>query len=278
MLAHGFASPDNVAFANYLQQIIRGFGAIPALIGVHEGLIRVGASPEQTIAIVGCADVPAISRRDLPKSIMRRETAVTTVSGTMACAHLAGIRIIATGGIGGVHRGYMETMDVSADLDALAQLPVAVVAAGAKAILDLPRTLEFLEARSVSVVGFGTDSFPPYYSRTSELAVQLRIDSADEVAQFLRIQDRLGGCAGTLIANPIAESFALPYESVDEAVQLALADAARRKLTGKAITPAVMKRLAELTGGGSQSATKAIAEANAQLAAAIAVAYADQMA
>ena len=273
MLAHGVGSSAGIELAARLHDIVRSHGAVPALIGVDAGVIRIGMTVAAAEAVIGRPGVTALARRDLAAAVLRGETGVATASATMACAHLAGIAVVATGGIGGVHRGHAETLDVSADLDTLATLPVAVVAAGAKAILDLPATLEWLETRSVPVVGYGTDSFPPYYAAASDLPLALRVDDPDAAARLIAAHRRVGG-AGVLIANPIPAAHALDVAMIEEAITLAVAEAWRDGLSGKAVTPRLMARLAALTSGGSQAATQAIAEHNAALAARIAAALA----
>ena len=191
----------------------------------------------------------------------------------MACAHLAGIRIFATGGIGGVHRGAAQTFDVSADLDELARTPVAVVTSGAKAILDLPKTLEYLETRGVPVVGYGTDTFPAFFSASSGLPLSERYDTPDQVAALLLAQDALAFPAGTVIANPIPGEHALPFEDMERVIEEAAAEAARQGITGKAVTPFLLRTLVARTGGRSLAANIALAQHNAKVGAAIAMAY-----
>ena len=273
LVAHGMPYPQNLETAHRLIAIIRKEGAVPALVAINKGRLLIGTSDLELQQIAAGTGVAKVSRRDIPAAILSGGLAATTVASTMACAHLAGIRIFATGGIGGVHRGAAQSFDISADLDELARTPVAVITAGAKAILDLPRTLEYLETRGVPVIGYATDSFPAFFSVSSGLPVSARCDTPEDVASFLRIQDTLGFTTGTVIANPIPSEHALPFKVMDVAIEQAVAEAARNNITGKAVTPFLLQKLVELTGGRSLTANIALAENNAKLGAAIAVAY-----
>ena len=278
LVAHGMPYPQNLETAYQLIAIIRKEGAVPALIAINKGQILIGTSDLELRQIAAGTGVAKISRRDIPGAILSGGLAATTVASTMACAHLAGIRIFATGGIGGVHRSAAQSFDISADLDELARTPVAVITAGGKAILDLPRTLEYLETRGVPVIGYGTDSFPAFFSVSSGLPLSARCDTPEDVAAFLRIQDTLSFTTGTVIANPIPSEHALPFEEMDVAISRAVTEAAHNNITGKAVTPFLLQKLVELTGGRSLTANIALAEHNAKLGAAIAVAYSRQCA
>jgi pseudouridine-5'-phosphate glycosidase len=274
LIAHGLPYPTNLEVARRLETAVRAEGAVPATVGIVGGRIRVGLDGE-AMARLGRGDgVLKVSRRDLAAAVAGRRDGGTTVAATMVCAQRAGIRVFATGGIGGVHRGAEATMDVSADLEELARTPVAVVCAGAKAILDLPRTLEVLETRGVPVIGYRTDEFPAFYARASGLRVSARVDGAGEAASVIRAQLALG-LGGIVIANPPPEATALPWPRIEAAVATAVADAATRNVRGGAVTPFLLERVAALTGGDSVAANLALLESNARVAARIAVALAE---
>jgi pseudouridine-5'-phosphate glycosidase len=274
LIAHGMPYPQNLEMARRLATAVREEGAVPAVIAVGRGRILVGLDDADLQAIAEARHVAKISRREIGAFLVSGKLGATTVASTMACAHLAGIRVFATGGIGGVHRDAESTFDISADLDEFTRTPVAVISAGAKAILDLPKTLEYLETKGVPVVGYRTDTFPAFFSRSSGLSLELRCDTPDEVASILLMQDRLGFGTGTLIANPIPEEHALPEKDIEVALARALAEAKRKGVTGKEVTPHLLGALVELTDGLSLAANMALAEQNARLGARIAVAYA----
>jgi pseudouridine-5'-phosphate glycosidase len=273
LIAHGMPYPQNLETARGLKAIVRQAGAVPAVISINKGQILIGTSDEGLRDLAASGGVAKVSRRDIPGALLSGGLAATTVASTMACAHLAGIRVFATGGIGGVHRGAAESFDISADLDELARTPVAVVTAGAKAILDLPKTLEYLETRGVPVIGYGTDTFPAFFCGSSGLPVSARCNTPEEVAEFLVTQEMLGLTSGTVIANPIPDAHALPLEEMDVLIERAVAEAGRNNITGKALTPLLLQRLIEWTGGRSLAANIALLENNARLGAAIAIAY-----
>jgi pseudouridine-5'-phosphate glycosidase len=273
LIAHGMPYPQNLEVARRLLTAVRKEGAVPAIVAVGRGRILVGLSDVDLQQIAEARDVAKISSREIGAFLASGKMGATTVASTMACAHLAGIRVFATGGIGGVHRGAETTFDVSADLDELARTPVAVISAGAKAMLDLPKTLEYLETKGVPVIGYGTDSFPAFFSRSSGLPLQLRCDTPDEVALVLLMQDRLGFGRGTLIANPIPQEHALPGEEVEAAIARALSAAKAGGITGKEVTPYLLAALVKLTEGRSLAANMALAEHNAKVGAQIAAAY-----
>lgn len=272
IVAHGMPYPENVATARSLEQEIRRAGATPATIAVIDGAIRVGLSGEELDWLGSAKDILKLSRNDLPYAIATGRHGATTVAATMICAHLAGIRVFATGGIGGVHRGAETTFDISADLEELATTPVAVVCAGAKALLDLPKTLEYLETRGVSVIGYRTDEFPAFWSWSSGLGVPIRLDTAEEVARFLRVKWSLGLRGGVVIANPVPATDEIPAKEMADFISAAVGDAEREGIKGKRVTPYILARLAETTGGRSLRTNIALVHANARLAAAIAAA------
>jgi len=276
LIAHGMPHPQNLETAWRLLAAVRSEGAVPAIIAVGHGRILVGLDDTDLQRIAQARDVAKVSTREIAPFLASGKLGATTVASTMAAAHLAGIRVFATGGIGGVHRGAENTFDVSADLDEFARTPVAVVSAGAKAILDLPRTLEYLETRSVPVIGYGTDTFPAFYCRSSGLPLHLRCDTPQEVASILLMQDRLGLRHGTLIANPIPQEHALPEEEIEAAVARALSAAEKEGVTDKEVTPYLLAALVKLTEGRSLAANMALAEHNARVGAQIAVAYCSQ--
>ena len=272
IVTHGMPYPDNVSTARAVEAAVRAGGAVPATIVVLSGRIRVGLSDGEIEALGRAAGVMKLSRADLAYAMATGRDGSTTVAATMIVAHLAGIRVFATGGIGGVHRGVETTLDVSADLDELGRTPVTVVCAGAKALLDLPRTLEYLETRGVPVVGYRTDRFPAFWSRDSGLPAPLRLDSAAEIAALAAAQRRLGLSAGVLVANPVPEADEIPPGEIAAHLDDAVADAARRGIGGKGVTPFILARMLELTDGRSLRTNVALILGNARLAAAIAAA------
>jgi pseudouridine-5'-phosphate glycosidase len=247
---------------------------VPATIAIIEGRIKVGLSDAELDWLGTARDVMKLSRADLPYAVASRRHGATTVAATMICAHLAGIQVFATGGIGGVHQGVETSMDISADLDELARTPVAVVCAGAKAILDLPRTLEYLETRGVPVVGYGTDRFPAFWSRTSELPVPLRLDSPEAIADLIRTKAALGLDGGVLVANPVPSGDEIPAAEMSGFIDAAIAEAKARGVSGKAVTPFLLSTLFEKTGGRSLATNIALVKNNAALAARLAASLA----
>ncbi|MCS7283050.1 MAG: pseudouridine-5'-phosphate glycosidase [Anaerolineae bacterium] len=268
LITHGLPRPLNLEIARELEETVREEGAIPATIAVLEGRPCVGLSPEQLERLAAEPAPVKISLRDLPAAVARRATGGTTVAATMHLAYRAGLRVFATGGIGGVHRGHPE--DVSADLIALASIPMVVVCAGAKAILDLPRTLEMLETLGVPVVGYGTDTFPAFTSPTSGLPLPLRADSPEEVAAMARARDDLGLRAALLVTVPVPQEAAIPWEEAEAEIEAAVAEAEREGIRGPALTPYLLSRLAHQTDGRSLHANRALLLQNARLAARIA--------
>jgi pseudouridylate synthase len=272
LIAHGLPRPRNLETAIALEAVVREAGAVPATIAIMHGQIRIGLDADQLAEIATADGVMKVSRRDLAACIVQRRLGATTVAGTMIAAHMAGIRTFATGGIGGVHRGAERDFDVSADLEELARTPVAVVCAGAKSILDLPKTLEVLETKGVPVCGWRTDEFPAFYCRSSGLSVPLRCDDVTTMARGLDIQRRLGFPGGSLIVNPIPAAAAMPEEVIEAAIHDALLVAARAGIGGKDVTPFLLARIVELTDGKSVDANVALVLSNARLAAEVAVA------
>jgi pseudouridine-5'-phosphate glycosidase len=274
IIAHGMPYPGNLETARTMERIIRAEGALPATIAVMEGRLKVGLDEAALERLAQSPEMAKASVRDLPALVATRRDGATTVASTMRIAAMAGIRVFATGGIGGVHRGVEATGDVSADLTELARSPVAVVSAGAKAILDLPRTLELLETLSVPVIGYQCDEFPAFYSRTSGLRIPVRVDSPQEAAAILAARWRLGDPGGALVANPIPAADEIPAERIEGQIAAALTDAVARGITGKDVTPFLLARIRDLTHGESQRANVALALNNAGVAAKIAVALA----
>jgi pseudouridine-5'-phosphate glycosidase len=270
IIAHGMPYPGNLATARELERIIRAEGALPATVAVLDGRLKVGLDDAALQRLAQSPDMAKASVRDLPVLMAQRRDGATTVASTMRIAAMAGIRVFATGGIGGVHRGAETTSDVSADLTELAESPVAVVSAGAKAILDLPRTLEMLETLSVPVIGFQCDEFPAFYSRSSGLRVGARAESADEIAAILAARWRLSDRGGVLVANPIPPADQIPAAQIEAQIATALKEAAARGIAGKEVTPFLLARIRDLTQGESQRANVALALNNAHLAAKIA--------
>jgi pseudouridylate synthase len=276
LIAHGMPWPQNLETAQRLEAAVREAGAVPATVAVLGGRLKAGLTPTQTEHVARQGQAMAkLSRRDLPLVVAEGGDGATTVAATMIVAHRAGIRLFATGGIGGVHRGAETSFDISADLQELARTPVAVVCAGAKAILDLRLTLEYLETHGVPVLGYRCDELPAFYSRSSGLKLDRSMDSPAAIAQVLQAQWALGYTGGVVVANPIANEHAMPREQVDAAIAQALLDAEAQGIRGKASTPFLLARVSALTGGQSLSSNIALVLANARLAAAVAVALTD---
>lgn len=273
VISHGMPYPRNLETARALEAEVRTAGAVPATIAVMDGRIRIGLDDDalERLATAGQA-ARKLSRRDLPIALATGALGATTVAATMIGARLAGIPVFATGGIGGVHRGAETSFDISADLDELARTSVCVVCAGAKSILDLPKTLELLETRGVPVLGFGTDEFPAFYSRRSGLSVDHRCDNVQEVAEILRAKWQLGLEGGVLLANPIPSANELDADTMEAAVAQALADADAKRIKGKDITPHLLAALEAITGGRSLTANIALIRNNARVAAGVAAA------
>ncbi len=274
IITHGMPYPQNVATARLVEQDVRTAGATPATIAVMNGRIHIGLTDTQLTRLGQATDVMKLSRADLAICLAMGKTGATTVAATMICAHLAGIAVFATGGIGGVHRGAEGTFDISADLLELAQTPVTVVCAGAKAILDIPKTLEVLETHGVPVIAYGQDDLPAFWSRSSGLKASLRMDTPAQIAQSHRLRAQLGLPGGQMIANPIPAQDEIPRDVIVPFIEAALAEAQTKGIAAKAVTPFLLQRIFDLTQGRSLAANIALVRNNAQLAAAIAVALA----
>jgi pseudouridine-5'-phosphate glycosidase len=290
VISHGLPYPQNIAAAHRFEQIAREYGAEPRTVAVISGELRAGLSDDELELLARSPDVRKLSRRDLPIAAARGWNGATTVATTMWIAARHGIRVFSTGGIGGVHRGgtmnpesgirnssfivHPSSFDISADLPELAQTPVAVVCAGAKAILDLPATLEWLETWGVPVVGYGTDEFPAFYSRSSGLPVDVRVDTPEEAAAIIEAKRRLGLPGGVLICAPVPAQYELPAAEAKAAIGQALAEADAQGVRGKAITPFLLARIVELTGERSLRANLALLENNVRIGAQIAAALA----
>lgn len=274
IIAHGMPYPRNVETALRVEETVREQGAIPATIAILAGRLTVGLSREQ-VEHLGKEgrNVTKVSRRDIPFMVASEQDGATTVAATMIVASMAGIKVFATGGIGGVHRGAEHTFDISADLQELARSDVAVVCAGAKSILDLGLTLEYLETLGVPVVGYQTDTLPAFYARESAFDVNYRLDSPGQIAAAMKAKWDMGLGGGMVIANPIPEAYAMPHGEIDTAIDRALQDAGHHGISGKATTPFLLARIAELTGGESLESNIQLVLNNARLAAQISVAY-----
>lgn len=274
IIAHGMPYPQNVETALQVENTIKDKGAIPATIAIINGQLKAGLSVDEIKLLAKAGkDVTKVSRRDIPYIVATKQHGATTVAATMIIAAMANIKIFATGGIGGVHRGASQTMDVSADLQELAKTNVAVVCAGAKSILDLALTKEYLETQGVPIVGYGTNELPAFYSAKSGLTVDYKIDTAAELAAMLKAKWQLGLQGGVVIANPIPKQFEMEYASINEAIEQALTEAKEQQLQGKAITPFLLTRIKEITGGESLKANIQLVLNNARLAAEVAVEF-----
>ena len=271
IVAHGMPYPANLETALAVESIVREEGAVPATVAVVDGAVQVGCDAPMLERLASEPGVAKVSRRDMPVVLAQGNLGATTVSGTLIGAGLAGIRVFVTGGIGGVHRGVADTWDISADLDELARHDVAVVSAGAKSILDLPKTLEVLETKGITVLGYGTDEFPAFFTPQSGIPVAHRADTPEQVASILKAKWGLGLKGGVLVANPVPAEFGFDASA---ATDKALADAARQGIEGKALTPFLLKHIAEATGGQSLAANVALVKHNARIGAQIAVAHA----
>ena len=267
VVTHGLPAPLGVQTAVAMQDAIRNGDALPALIGILDGQVRVGLSLAELERLAGTRDVVKVNLGNLASTAATGHAGSTTVAATIAIAHRAGIGVMATGGIGGVHRDVNETGDVSADLMALARFPVAVVCSGAKSILDLPRTLEALETLGVPVYGVGTDHFPAFHRRDSGLPLDQRFDRIDDLAAAVRAHRDLGLGTGLVVANPVPEKDEMPREIYEGALAQALADASREGVRGRAVTPFLLERVRVLTGDGSLATNRALLAANARVAA-----------
>lgn len=276
IITHGMPFPQNLEMARKVEAKVRAGGAEPATIAVLDGVLCVGLEDAQLEALAQTRGAAKLSRADLAVCMASGRTGATTVAATMIAANLAGISVFATGGIGGVHRGAEESFDISADLPELAQTPITVVAAGAKAILDVPKTLEVLETQGVPVIAFGQDHMPAFWSAQSSLKAPLRLDSAAEIARAHKMRGALGLPGGQLIANPIPVDAEIPRAEMEPVIERALKDAATHGIAGKSVTPYLLQRIFELTEGRSLTANIALVLNNAALAAQIACKMADK--
>lgn len=274
IISHGMPYPQNVAMAREVEHVVRNGGAVPATIAVLHGRPTIGLSDDELEVLGSHGGIRKVSLRDLPYVVATGAHGATTVASTMRLAALTGIRVFVTGGIGGVHRGGEHSMDVSADLTGLSRNEVAVVSAGVKSILDIERTLEVLETLGVPVVGYGTDEFPSFFSRSSGVAVPMRLDTPEEVAALMAATWQLGLGVGVSIANPVPAQEEMPHAVIDAIIEQALADCDEQRIRGKDITPYLLGRLVELTGGRSLLTNLALMRHNAVVGAAIAVAHA----
>jgi pseudouridine-5'-phosphate glycosidase len=271
VITHGLPRPQNLALARDMQRVIQENGATPATIAILDGEIHVGLTNAELERLANEEDIRKISRRDFATAIVKKECGGTTVAGTMFAAHCAGIKVFATGGIGGVHD--VETLDISTDLQALSDTPMIVVCAGAKAILDLPATLEYLETMAVPVVGFRTDEFPAFYSRQSGMPVSARLDSPEDVVTFAKTNWELGLKSAILVCQPLSPEEEIPHERIEGAIRQARLEAHAQAIHGQPLTPFLLARLSELTGGESLKANLRLLLNNARLAAQIALSF-----
>ncbi len=274
IISHGMPYPQNVETALNVEKVIRENGAVPATIAIIGGRLKAGLTADE-IEYFGKKglDITKASRRDIAAIVSRGMDGATTVTTTMMIAHMAGINIFATGGIGGVHRGAETTMDISADLEELAQTPVMVVCAGAKAILDLGLTLEYLETKGVPVIGYQTDELPAFYTRKSGFGVDYRMDTPEELAKLLITQQAMPNAGGVLVTNPIPEQYSMDHDVINKAIDEAVADSVRDGIHGKETTPYLLAKVKEITGGDSLDSNIQLVYNNARLAALTAVEY-----
>ncbi|MDQ0430578.1 pseudouridine-5'-phosphate glycosidase [Planomicrobium stackebrandtii] len=273
IISHGMPYPQNVETARMVEQIIRDNGAVPATIAIMDGKIKIGLSEEELELLGNSPGVSKVSRRDIGQLIATKKIGATTVAATMICAELAGIRVFATGGIGGVHRGAETTMDISADLEELSNTGVAVVCAGAKSILDIGLTLEYLETKGVPVIGFQTDEMPAFYTRSSGFDLTFRSDDSAELAKVLKAKWDLGIKGGAVIANPIPAEHALEESFINGIIAQAMAEANDNGISGKEVTPFLLGKVKELTEGKSLVANIELVKHNAKVGAQLAAAY-----
>lgn len=274
IIAHGMPYPQNVRTAREVEAVIRAAGAEPATIAVIGGRIRIGLSDEELEPLGRSGDARKVSRRDLPAVLASGALGATTVAGTMICAALAGIEVFVTGGIGGVHRGAPESFDISADLQELARTSVAVVCAGAKSVLDIGLTLEYLETHGVPVLSCGQDNFAAFYTRDSGFRADYRLDDPQQQARFLRAKWDLGLAGGVVLSTPVPEAAAMPRAEIDAITEQALGEAQQQGITGKAVTPFLLARIQALTGGRSLATNIALVKHNAEVGAQLALALA----
>ena len=271
IISHGMPYPRNVETALNVEKIIRDNGAIPATIAILKGRLKVGLTPEEIEYLGQSKEVIKTSRRDIPFIVAKGVDGATTVASTMIIAALAGIKVFATGGIGGVHRGAQETFDISADLEELAQTDVAVICAGAKSILDIGLTLEYLETKGVPVIGYRTNELPAFYTTKSGFGVDYKVDSEEELAKALKAKWDLGLHGGAVVANPIPEEYAMDYDTITKAIETALKELDEKGIKGKESTPFLLAKVKELTGGSSLDSNIQLVYNNAKVGARLAV-------
>ena len=273
ILSHGMPYPENVEFAHNVEKIVREQGAVPATLAIMDGKLKVGLTEDELMIMCKAENVAKASRRDISTYISTKQTAATTVATTMLIASLAHIKVFATGGIGGVHRGAQETMDISADLQEFANTNVCVVSAGCKSILDIGLTLEYLETFGVPVLGYKTSEFPAFFSDTSGFGVDHKVESAKEVADIMKTKWDLELKGGVLVCNPIPHEYSMDHKIIDAAIEKALAMAKEKGIRGKATTPFLLATIKDLTGGESFASNLQLAYNNARIASEIAVEY-----
>jgi pseudouridine-5'-phosphate glycosidase len=276
VISHGLPHPENLETARELEAAVRGLGAMPATIGVLAGRIRVGLGDPELERFATGTGIHKLSSADLAYAVATGADGATTVAATIVCAEMAGIEVVATGGIGGVHRGAETTYDVSADLVQLAKTPVTVVCSGAKAILDLPKTLEMLETLGVTLITYRSDDFPAFWSRSSGIPSPLRTESVDQLARIVRTKRSLGLRSGIIVANPASEADEIPLSAITAHIEAATKEAQTRKISGKALTPFLLDRIATSTSGRSLATNIALLRANARLAALLALALSEK--
>ena len=271
IISHGMPYPQNIEMAERCEDIVRENGAVPATIAIMDGKIKIGLSKEELNRLATAKNVAKVSRRDFAAVIAEGEIGATTVASTMICAEMAGIKFFVTGGIGGVQRGFEETMDVSADLEELCKTNVNVICAGAKSILDIPRTLEYLETKGVPVIGYKTDQLPAFFTRESGLKLAIRKDSLNEIAQLINAKDALELSGGTVIANPISEDDQLDKDYIDSIINEAVESANEEGISGKEMTPFLLSKIVDKTNGKSLEANISLVFNNAEIGSKLAV-------
>ena len=275
IISHGMPYPENVKMAKKVEAIIRNEGAVPATIAIMNGKIKIGLTDEDLEMLAKSNDVAKVSRRDLATIIAKKTLGATTVASTMICAEMAGIQFFVTGGIGGVHRGYETTLDVSADLEELSQTNVNVICAGAKAILDLPRTMEYLETKGVTVVGYKTKVLPAFYTRESDISLHHYVDNTKDLAEMIYAKNQLNLKGGVLVANPIPKEDSLDASYINSIIDKAIKDSVKESVLGKDVTPFLLKRIVEETKGKSLEANLALVYNNAKIGAQLAKSYSE---
>ena len=276
IISHGMPYPQNVEMAKHCEAIVREYGAVPATIAIMDGKIKIGLSDEDLKILATAENVTKVSRRDLAQVLSEKKLGATTVATTMICAELAGIKFFVTGGIGGIHRGYEQTLDVSADLEELAQTDVNVICAGAKSILDLPRTLEYLETKGVCVIGYKTDYLPQFFTAESEYRLNTRMDCVEDICSLIHTKENLGLKGGVLITNPIPKENSMDKSYIDTLIEKAVKEANEKGIKGKEITPFLLAKIVEESHGASLKANIALVYNNAKLGAKLAVAYCNE--